>query len=130
MTIEQAGAIAVRGAGRKAEVLIVRGRKNPTHWIFPKGHIERGETAAEAAVRELREEAGIVGKVLSAVGTLSFQVDRTTVSVQYFLVRFQGTAPPAEERETRWTSMQDAKSLLTFPELKGQLEIVKRLLSA
>ena len=29
------------------------------HWDFPKGHLEKGETAAQAALRELREETGI-----------------------------------------------------------------------
>jgi 8-oxo-dGTP pyrophosphatase MutT (NUDIX family) len=130
MTIEQAGAIAVKGLGTRAEVLVVRAKRNPSHWIFPKGHIERGETAADAAVRELREEAGVVGSVLRAVGKLSFQMDRNTISVEYFLVRFLGTAPPAEERETRWTSLQDARTLLTYPELRGQLDIAERLIAA
>lgn len=29
------------------------------HWDYPKGHLEKGETAWKAAVRELREETGI-----------------------------------------------------------------------
>lgn len=29
------------------------------HWDFPKGHIEKGETKQETAIRELKEEAGM-----------------------------------------------------------------------
>jgi len=50
----QAGAITMRGK----KVLIVRAKKNPLDWIFPKGHVERGESLAETACRELAEEAG------------------------------------------------------------------------
>jgi|GEM_PF-4495095 len=32
-------------------------------WTFPKGRLERGESPAQAAAREAREEAGISGRV-------------------------------------------------------------------
>ena len=43
-------------------------RENHTTGIFPKGHQEKGETLAETAVRELKEEGGVVGKPLKSVG--------------------------------------------------------------
>jgi len=56
------GAIAVvRHAGR---FLLVKRRKEPhaQTWGFPGGQVELGETATEAAVRELAEETGVKGK--------------------------------------------------------------------
>src|SRR6476646_10984685 len=60
--VRQAGAIAVRKSGAAHEVFIVRAKKNPGDWIFPKGHIEPGESAPDAAVRELLEEGGVIGR--------------------------------------------------------------------
>ena len=50
-----AGGVVFRGAGDEVEFLVVQARDNPTQWVFPKGHIEAGETAAETARREVRE---------------------------------------------------------------------------
>src|SRR5579859_7135417 len=40
--VEQAGGIAVRREAGRWTVLLVRARRDPTLWIFPKGHIEPG----------------------------------------------------------------------------------------
>ena len=61
------GVLAVVARGR--QVLLVRRAKNPDvgKWGFPGGRIELGETAAEAAVRELREETGVLADRKSVV---------------------------------------------------------------
>lgn len=56
------GAAAVRGAGgvvlsRDGRVLVL-GHVDGA-WVFPKGHIEPGESSEAAAVREVEEEAGV-----------------------------------------------------------------------
>lgn len=47
---------------KEDRVLLVKRRNEPDAglWGFPGGHVDLGETATEAAVRELREETGIV----------------------------------------------------------------------
>jgi diadenosine hexaphosphate hydrolase (ATP-forming) len=57
-TVEGAGGVVINGAGR---VLMIR-HKNGT-WVFPKGHIEAGESKVAAAVREVEEEAGVVAAI-------------------------------------------------------------------
>lgn len=56
------GAIAV--VHHKERFLLVKRKKDPNAdtWGFPGGHVELGETALEAAVRELAEETGVIGK--------------------------------------------------------------------
>lgn len=44
-------------------MLLVQSRKHPEWFTFPAGGIERGEAADDAACRETREEAGIVGRL-------------------------------------------------------------------
>ena len=46
--VPQAGGIAFRGSGRDLSILLVTSKKQPGFWIFPKGHVEPGETAAQA----------------------------------------------------------------------------------
>jgi 8-oxo-dGTP pyrophosphatase MutT (NUDIX family) len=50
------GAICVNNKG---EVLLVHGRRSKK-WSFPKGHCKEGETDIQCAMRELREETGLV----------------------------------------------------------------------
>ena len=52
---KQAGAIVVRAGKTGPRILLVTARRNPRNWIFPKGHVESGETLKVAAVREARE---------------------------------------------------------------------------
>ena len=60
-------------------------------WSLPKGHIEDGETAEQAAVREVAEETGICGVVLGELGTIDFWFiadgRRVHKTVQHFLLR-------------------------------------------
>ncbi len=49
---------------RMDQVLLVKRKYEPDagEWGFPGGHVELGETALESAVRELREETGVVAR--------------------------------------------------------------------
>ena len=80
-SINQAGAVVVRGQGASAEVLLVSAKKDPSQWIFPKGHVEPGESAAEAALREMREEAGVDGKIIKSIGVSTYESGRDRVKV-------------------------------------------------
>jgi 8-oxo-dGTP pyrophosphatase MutT (NUDIX family) len=123
--IDQAGAVAVRGHGPAAEVLVVRARKNPEHWIFPKGHIEKGESAEDAALRELREEGGVDGSIGRLLGVSTFEYRNEQIKVSYFLVRFARMVPSAEVRELRWTSFDEARRLLTFDDARQLLDTAR-----
>ena len=47
-------------------------RRGRLQWSLPKGHVENGETAEVAAIREVAEETGITGRVLGRLGTIDF----------------------------------------------------------
>lgn len=54
---KSAGAVVFRRAGKKIKYLLLHYESG--HWDFPRGHIERGETEQQTAVREIEEETGI-----------------------------------------------------------------------
>jgi 8-oxo-dGTP pyrophosphatase MutT (NUDIX family) len=112
--VEQAGAVVYRRGDDGFKVLIVRARKNPSDWIFPKGHIEPDETPAQAAVREAEEEAGVTGRVVSPLWpALTFEAGGRQLRVQYFLIEFTGTRNSKEQREIAWLSPSSAREQLT-----------------
>jgi 8-oxo-dGTP pyrophosphatase MutT (NUDIX family) len=120
--IRQAGALAVR-PGKIPKVLLVRARKDPAHWIFPKGHIDPGETARFAAKRELLEEAGIKADLSSRAGRCTFRLNAETYDVEYFLCRYISTEHAGETGRTpSWYPIDEALNLLTFVDSRRLLK--------
>jgi mutator protein MutT len=114
--IQQAGAITFK-PGTPPLVLLVRAKKDPAHWIFPKGHIDSGETAEEAAVRELLEEAGVTGKPVRKAGECEHRLGEKQYHVIYFIMTYGSTESSGEPGRTpRWCSIDEALTLLTFPD--------------
>jgi len=113
--IAQAGGIAFRGSGRDLEILLVTSKKQQGFWIFPKGHVEPGETAAQAAVRETVEEAGVTGDLLGPVGApLEYDWNGKRYSVQYFLIRATAESPASDGREVVWLPFDAALARVSF----------------
>ena len=121
--IVQAGAIAFKIADEGILILCVRAKKTPADWIFPKGHIEPGETAEVAARRELEEEAGVSGELVGPAGSLDFQSGDEMVTVEYYLIRFTDEVPRKETREIRWCEYQEALALLSH---RDAAELLKK----
>jgi 8-oxo-dGTP pyrophosphatase MutT (NUDIX family) len=70
----------------KNEVLLVRHTYSPG-WILPGGGVERGETLKVAALREIREEAGIIGETLVYHGIFSNELVFPGDHVACYVVR-------------------------------------------
>jgi 8-oxo-dGTP pyrophosphatase MutT (NUDIX family) len=123
--IEQAGGIVVRRDAAGLSVLLVRAKKDPTLWIFPKGHIEPGETPDAAALRETREEAGVEGELLAAVGEpVEFTSGRELVRVRYFLIRAIAESASTDGREKQWLAFDEARRTLAFDNARRLLDEV------
>jgi 8-oxo-dGTP pyrophosphatase MutT (NUDIX family) len=113
-TIAQAGSIVFKSHRAAPRVLLIKARRNPQLWIFPKGHVEEGETSRETALRETREEAGVAAEIVSRLGSLEFESGKDLVHVDYFLVRWTADVPAHEDRERRWCTVEEANELLSF----------------
>ena len=125
--MSQAGAVVFRTDGGSVRVLLVRSRKNPGVWVFPKGHLEEGESHADAALREAEEEAGILGTLVGPVGpTLTFQSGDEPVAVEYYLVLLTVDAPSPEGRQKVWLSPDEALDRLDFQNARDLLRAAVR----
>jgi 8-oxo-dGTP pyrophosphatase MutT (NUDIX family) len=118
--VTHAGGIVYRPKGSDFQILLVTAKRNPGAWIFPKGHIERGETPEQAALREVEEEAGVVGALVGPVGRpITFDTAAEQVRVQYFLVRMKAESPRTDGRRKRWVPFDDAEAMLTYDNMRG-----------
>ena len=135
--VSSGGVVFRRLADGPKYLLILDGHGN---WGFPKGHEETGESAEQAARREIQEETGLTALTLhAALPALewTFSSGRTLVRKRcnYFLFESAvgETCPQRDEGITRcvWLSYQDATQDLTFPNASKLLEkaaaIVDRL---
>jgi 8-oxo-dGTP pyrophosphatase MutT (NUDIX family) len=96
-------------------------RRGRLLWSLPKGHIEPGETAEEAAVREVEEETGIIGRVVAPLGTIDFwfvaEDRRVHKTVHHFLLRALGgelSDSDVEVSEVAWVPLDELESRLAY----------------
>ena len=117
-TPTHAGCIVFREDGEKKRYLVVSSSSGD-HWVLPKGHIEEHETSEEAALRELKEEAGVIGEIIRPLSIQSrYKKSGKEAIVQYYLVKSVGTVTPEEKRKLRWERKRSAMELLSFEDAR------------
>lgn len=112
-----------------------RDRRGRMIWSLPKGHLEQGESAEEAAIREVREETGLLGEVVAPLGTIDFwfmaQEQRIHKTVHHYLMRMTGgelTADDVEVDEVMWVPLQELASRLTYKDERNLVAKVPGIL--
>jgi ADP-ribose pyrophosphatase YjhB (NUDIX family) len=96
-------------------VLLLRRAIEPGYgkWVFPGGYVDRGEVVEQAAVREAREESGLLVQVSDLVGIYSYH-RRTPIVIVYAARVIDGTlqvdeesleAKPFAPRDIPWTDL-------------------------
>lgn len=103
--------------GEKVFLLIQH--KNGGHWAFPKGHIEKGETELQTALREIREETGYEAEIDSRFReVVSYSPKKDVMKdVVYFSGKVLGGeehAQPEEVLHIRWETAVQALQTLTY----------------
>jgi 8-oxo-dGTP pyrophosphatase MutT (NUDIX family) len=88
---------------------------------LPKGHVDPGESALEAAEREVREEAGVLGELVRELGEARYWYRRDGQaigkSVSFYLFRYlEGDVNDHDDEveEARWIPLTDAQTALSY----------------
>ena len=123
-----AGGVVFRLDGGHAVYLLIR--DSYQNWGFPKGHLEAGEIAEAAALREVSEETGLSDlSIRGAIETIDwffrFRGQQIHKVCHFFLMetRESSTLPQRAEGITacRWSAYEDAASLVSYPNARDVL---------
>jgi 8-oxo-dGTP pyrophosphatase MutT (NUDIX family) len=138
-----AGGVLVRTIRGRTMVAAIRPRGRQRVWALPKGHIDAGESAAETALREVREETGVEGRLVEKLGDIRYvytanwderRGERIFKVVSFFLLRYSrgrlGDLPPEtahEVDEVQWLRLAEAPTLLAYG---GERQMAERALAS
>lgn len=130
-----AGGLVVDHGTGAAAVIGRLDRRGRLLWSLPKGHIEAGETAEQAAVREVEEETGIIGAVVATLGTIDFwfvaEDRRVHKTVHHFLLRALGgelSDADVEVAEVAWVPLGELESRLAYADERRLVRRANELL--
>lgn len=128
-----AGGVAFRRGSSGIEIAVIK-MLPELRWQLPKGIIDPGETPEIAALREVREEAGIDCELLEPLKVIEywFSADRdgvwTTIHkfVHFFLMEYQSgdvADHDHEVAEARWVTPEEANEMLDFEAERNVVEL-------
>ena len=133
-----AGGVAFRKQDGRIDVALISvGADN--RWQLPKGLVDKGESTQDAAIREVREEAGIDTEIVTRIDKVEYwyfwkengQRIRYHKFVYFYLLRYKAgdvRDHDHEVNEARWLDIDDAIEMLAFDNEKKIVEKAKELI--
>ena len=134
-----AGGVAFRKRKGQTEVALISvGDDN--RWQLPKGLVDKGESTEAAALREVREEAGIDAEVVARIDKIEYwYVSKESGSpvryhkfVYFYLLRYKSGDVgdhDDEVNEARWVIIDHAINLLAFESEKKIMKKAQSMIS-
>ena len=123
-SIDQACAVPFRTGAAEVEFCLITSSEG--RWIFPKGFVEQGETYTEAALKEAFEEAGLHGSVVGEpIGCYEIEKHgrpHTVIAYLMEVIACDDVWAEAASRQRRWATPEEARDLVSVPEVDGLLQ--------
>src|SRR5690625_4717107 len=136
-----AGGMVVREHRGSHQVAIIAryNRGGRLEWVLPKGHPEGEEDHHEAAMREVAEETGISGDILTELGHIEYTFTvpgrRIHKTVHHFLLRATGgeltieNDPDQEAVDVAWVDVDRLTGRLTFLNERRIVELAREMMA-
>jgi len=119
--IRAAGGLIIGIGANAGKIAVVRRRRYQGEVGLPKGKLDKGESEAEAAVREVGEETGLSVKMRGPAGTTHYEVKGRPKTVVYFVMDADdkpssGPRDTGEIEAVEWLTPAEAFAVLTHEE--------------
>jgi 8-oxo-dGTP diphosphatase len=123
--------VIYRKEGDAVEVVLVS-VKEGRNWCLPKGLMDKGETPEVTAVREVREESGLNGRIVDSLGDITYRyyIQEENIkcrkTVHFYLMEYisGSTAQHDEEVDSaEWFPLDTALQKISY---KGDREILEK----
>ncbi|MBR5805631.1 MAG: NUDIX domain-containing protein [Oscillospiraceae bacterium] len=118
-TEKSCGAVVFRTIEDKTEILLIR-HVNGGHWAFPKGHVEKGETEEQTALREILEETGLAVVLDNRYRqVVSYSPKKDVIKDVVYFVAYAAADSETVRQESeisriRWVDASDAVGYVSF----------------
>lgn len=134
-----AGGVMYRKHGDEIQIALIHVRNR---WGLPKGHVEEGERIEETALREVREETGLEGRLVRKLGDIRYayrdktkdgEAIRIYKRVHFYLLRYlKGDVRDHDHEvdEARWFPMDEVIKNLKFATERKMVHRALSILSA
>jgi 8-oxo-dGTP pyrophosphatase MutT (NUDIX family) len=114
---KSAGGVVFRKEDEEIQILLIQDRFGKI--TLPKGHQEAGETIEQTAIREIEEETGVIGEIVTKIDTISYifthsEHGKIEKEVTYYVVKTitSSITPQLEEiNEVAWYPIDIAKEI-------------------
>ena len=135
-----AGGVAFRRRGSRIEVALIS-VGDDARWQLPKGLVDQGESNEDAAMREVREEAGLETEMVAPLDKVEYWYYSTNRGervrfhkfVHFYLLRYKSgdvRDHDHEVTEARWVEIDEAREVLAFKSEKRMIELARAMLLA
>jgi 8-oxo-dGTP pyrophosphatase MutT (NUDIX family) len=141
-TLDQvsAGGVAFRSNRKFGSEVVIVSVMPQGRWQLPKGIVDSVESPEEAAVREVREEAGIEADLLDSIDTIEYwyisekqgQRVRYHKFVHFFLLAYRDgdvSNHDHEVAEARWVNIDEAIGMLAFKSERAVVEKAREMIA-